>query len=413
MPSLRFLCENARWLAAGFLMALGSSFGQTFFIAIFSEPLRLEFSISHGEFGTIYMVGTLLSAACLIQLGRLADTTSARTLSLLLTLCLATACLAMAVVGSWIMLVGVIFGLRLFGQGLLSHLSQTTMARWFHATRGRALAVASFGYPTGEAIAPLGAVVLMAVIGWRETWCVSSGVLAFVLAPTLWILLAKDRAANHPNTGVIEASGLNGRHWSRSEVLRQPLFWMLIPGLLGPGFILTAVFFLPSHIAEAKGWTFEAMPSRYWVYALTAVVASVLSGYAIDRFSARLCLPLYQLPMAAGLVALWSGTGTATIAALMVLIGATAGAAATVHSAIWAEIYGTRHIGTIKALAHSVMVFASAVGPGIVGTLIDLGIEFPDQALWLAMYTLGVSLLYAWVVYRGPLMRPIHYGQSW
>ena len=155
MPSLAFLRENARWLAAGFLLALGSSFGQTFFIAIFSEPLRLVFNLSHGEFGTIYMVGTLLSAAFLVQLGQLADTMPARRLSLLLTVCLAAACLAMAMVSSWMILIAVVFSLRLFGQGLLSHLSQTTMARWCNATRGRALAIASFGYPTGEALVPL------------------------------------------------------------------------------------------------------------------------------------------------------------------------------------------------------------------------------------------------------------------
>ncbi|MEO1293198.1 MAG: MFS transporter, partial [Pseudomonadota bacterium] len=174
MPSLfSFLRENARWLAAGFLMALASSFGQTFFIAIFSEPLRQSFSLSEGEFASIYMVATLGSAFTLIWLGQLADTVPPRRLAALIALALAGVCLAMASVTHWLVLIPVIFGLRLFGQGMISHLSQTTMARWFVATRGRALAVASFGYPTGEALAPLAAVALIAAVGWRQTWVIA------------------------------------------------------------------------------------------------------------------------------------------------------------------------------------------------------------------------------------------------
>ena len=60
---IKFALANRRILAFGFLMALGSSFGQTFFIGIFSPSIEAEFGLSHSEWGTIYMAGTLLSAA--------------------------------------------------------------------------------------------------------------------------------------------------------------------------------------------------------------------------------------------------------------------------------------------------------------------------------------------------------------
>jgi predicted negative regulator of RcsB-dependent stress response len=37
---LRFLTENLRWLATGFLLAIGSSFGQTYFISLFAGEIR-------------------------------------------------------------------------------------------------------------------------------------------------------------------------------------------------------------------------------------------------------------------------------------------------------------------------------------------------------------------------------------
>ncbi|MEO1329366.1 MAG: MFS transporter [Pseudomonadota bacterium] len=410
MTFVAFLRDNARWLAAGFLMALGSSFGQTFFIAIFSESFRTEFDLSHSAFGAIYMAGTLASAAVLVQLGRAVDSRPSRALAVLIALGLGLVCAAVALVHHWLLLIPAIFGLRLLGQGMMSHLSQTVTARWFVATRGKALAVAAAGYPTGEALAPIAAVALIAAIGWRETWGVAALFSAGLLAPALWFLLSRERTpAASPRSAAAppadEGAGLDGRHHSRLEVLSRPLFWMLIPGLLAPSFILTVAFFLPSHIAETKGWAFEALPSRYWIYAVTSLAASAVAGLALDRFGARRCLPFYQIPMALGLLALAYGDGLETIAIMMALFGVTSGAAATIHAAIWAELYGVRRLGEIKALGHAAMVFATAAGPGLAGALIDLGAPFERQAVWLAAYVALASLGFAWMLWRGPIAR--------
>ena len=61
MSYLNFLRENARWLAGGFLLTLFSSFGQTFFISLSAGEIRAEYGLSHGTFGTLYMVATLAS----------------------------------------------------------------------------------------------------------------------------------------------------------------------------------------------------------------------------------------------------------------------------------------------------------------------------------------------------------------
>lgn len=403
MGTLRFIIGNARWLAAGFVLAFGSCFGQTFFIAVFSQPLRAEFGLSYGEFGGAYMAGTLASAFCIIQLGRLADILSARPLAAAITLCLAAVCIAMAFVSSWPMLIVVIFGLRMFGQGMMSHLSQTCMARWFDRTRGRAIAIASFGYPIAQAVVPSIAVVVMATTSWRNIWLGAAAVLALCIAPLLWALLAKDRPTRLTGALSVAPSGIGGKQWSRMEIIRQPLFWMLAPGFIAPSFMITVIFFLPSHIAETKGWALDAFTNRYWLYAAMSLGSSIIGGLIVDRFSARACLPYYQLPMAAGMLVLAFGESPMTISILMILVGASTGIGLTVKTALWAEIYGTKHIGAIKALAQSIMVAASAAGPGITGVIIDLGAPFPTQAVYLAGYAVAVSLLYGWIVTYGPL----------
>ena len=400
--ALRFLQANARWLAAGFLLALGSSFGQTYFIAIFGDAVRAEYGLSHGEWGWIYATGTTASAIALIQLGRRADDMDPRILALTIIVAFAAVCLGMALIASVWALPFLIFGLRLCGQGLLSHLSQTLTARWFAATRGKALAVASFGYPTGEALAPIAAVALIGAIGWRPTWGVAAALLLFALAPALWLLLARNRRPAGDAEDAAAGAGLRGRHWTRGEAVRSTPFWLILLGLLSPSFIITVVFFLPAHIAETKGWSLEDWAASYAIYAATAVAASFVVGWAIDRFSARALLPLYQLPMAVALLILAYGQSSLAMIATMVWLGLSAGAAATMHGAILAELFGARHLGAIKALGHAAMVFGSAAGPGVVGQLLDFEIAFATQAVWMAGYVVAVSALYLVVQ---PLLR--------
>ncbi len=68
MTLFDFIRRNLRWVAGGFLLGFGSSFGQTFFIAQFSSQIRETYNLSHGDFGSIYMFATLASAATLIYL---------------------------------------------------------------------------------------------------------------------------------------------------------------------------------------------------------------------------------------------------------------------------------------------------------------------------------------------------------
>ncbi|MDE0211518.1 MAG: hypothetical protein OXJ64_16755 [Boseongicola sp.] len=79
----------------------------------------------------------------------------------------------------------------------------------------------------------------------------------------------------------------------------------------------------------------------------------------------------------------------------MALLGLAHGVQTTLPTAFWAEFFGTRHIGAIKAVSASVMVFGSAVGPGISGALIDLGLTFPQQMIGISVYFVAASILVA------------------
>ena len=92
---LTFAYRNRRILSFGFLMAFGSSFGQTYFVGIFSPSIEAEFELTHTEWGGIYMAGTLLSAALLPFSGRLIDHMSVRKYAIIVACGMAVACICL------------------------------------------------------------------------------------------------------------------------------------------------------------------------------------------------------------------------------------------------------------------------------------------------------------------------------
>lgn len=389
--TLAFARANAPWLGAGFMLAFGSSFGQTFFLSLFGDAFIDDFGLSAGEWGGIYMVATLFSGAALIFVGPLADRFRARDLALVTGCVAAVLAIMLASAEGWLMLALAVMGLRFCGQGMFSHLSQTCMARWYAANRGRALAIAGFGYPLGEALLPFLAVSLAVWAGWRGVWLGAAALLLIVVLPALWRLLRDERAPGSTPENA-HRPGLGGRHWTRREMIRHWTLWALAPAIIAPSFILTAAFFQIAPLAASLGVSKAFATATYGVYSVASVAAAVATGLLIDRFSARALLPFYLLPMACG-VALLSLDGGWVIFGFMAGMGLTAGAAASIHAAVVAELYGTRWLGGIRSLAHALMVGSTALGPGVTGVLLDLGAPLADQFLGMALYAVAVSVM--------------------
>ena len=383
----RFYRDNARWLAAGLMLTLCSSFGQTFFISLFAGHIKAVYGLTDGGWGSIYTVATLTSAAVLIQAGGLADTVPLRRLTLLVLALYVVAAAGMALNSSVLLLVVLIAGLRFCGQGMVGHIAMTAMGRWFQAHRGRAVAVAGLGYSLGEAVLPALVVALIAWIGWRASWGMAAGVLLLVFVPlSMWLLNESRRPK-----GVAEvdlSAGMGGRHWRRREVLSHWLFWALMPGILAPNFIGTSAFFHQVHVSDVKGWDLAIMTLGYPAYAALTVVSSMTCGWLVDRIGPVNLLPFYLLPMAAGIIIIAPGDNVGSWYMMMALIGLTQGGSTALLGALWPTLYGTRNLGAIKALATSAMVFATALGPGVTGMLIDAGIMFPDQTWGFALWCL-------------------------
>jgi len=384
MSYLAFLKDNAPWLAAGALLSLSSSFGQTFFISIFAGQIQGEFNLSSGAWGGIYALATTVSALLMVWAGVLTDHFRVRQLGAAVLGLLALSCILMAVTQSALVLVFAIFALRFTGQGMTSQIAIVGTARWFVATRGRALSVVSMGFALGQAVLPLVFVALLTIWPWRWLWVLAAG-LALTAIPVLVALLRSERTPQ----SVAESQqtvGMSERHWPRSQVWRHWLFWLMVPLMLGPPAWGTALFFQQVHLAEVKGWHLVEFVALFPIYTVASVTSTFLSGWALDKVGTNRLMSWVMLPWTIGFLLL-SYADTLFLAGIaMAVIGLGVGAGATLPGAFWAEHFGTRHLGSIKALIAAIMVFGSAIGPGITGGLIDLGIDFPHQMVAIAIY---------------------------
>jgi MFS family permease len=373
----RFIQSHKSLLAFGLLMAFGSSFGQSFFVGIYQMPLRETFDLSASEFGGAFSFVTLLSAAALPWTGRVIDQVRLRTFSAGVILVLSAATLAIAFVPSFWMFVVALFFLRHFGQGLMSHTSTTAMGRYFSRNRGKAVTISAAGYSFGEAIFPALAIALIALVGWRETWVIYAAVLLLVLFPLTYGLVRRDptpEKITEADKGAGTLARTAKRDWTRTEVMRDPRFYILVPAMMAPAFILTGFFVHQGYLAQSKGWPIELVAAGFSVFAIVKLVASLLAGPFGDRFGFRPLIALYMVPLAFSMVALGTIDATYGIFLYFTLAGISTGGAMAVGGLLWPELYGTKHLGAIRSLSSSLMVFATALAPVTFGWLIDAGL---------------------------------------
>lgn len=390
-------------LLFGWLLSFASGFGQTYFISIFGGAIRTDFGLDHGSYGLSYSVGTLASGCMLLWFGRLIDRVSLRTYSLAAVLGLAIATLAMSVASGVVALTCVFFLLRFFGQGLMSHAAITTMARYFTAERGRAVAFSVTGHVAGGVLFPLTSAALLSVLQWRQIWWLSSFALALMVVPLVLFLLSPERYSRNGDgylgsqttgTATISTTGtsISPRQWTLREALHDPRMHAHLAVLLAPSFVTTGLIFHQVHIGVQKGWGLDVVASALSTYALASFVTMLVAGRLIDRYSARRLVPMVLAPMIAACLLLTHVTSVSGAIAFFILLGLGSGLTKVLMGAIWAESYGTLHLGAIRSLVASGSVFASALAPGLFGLLLDRQWTVGDISLLCAGYGAMASI---------------------
>ena len=383
-----FARREVRTLLVGLLFTFLSSFGQTFFISLFVPYFQDVFALTDASYGTMYSVATLGSAITLPYLGGWIDRTSLRRYGLAVAGGLTVACLSVALSYHVGFLLLSLYLLRLTGQGLSSHTGRTAMARAYSGGRGRALSIANLGYPLGEGILPLMFTALLWYVSWRTAWLGVSGVLLLVFIPLLAFLIAdikpEEQFVNEDNDRDPDSPGDDEMPDSTTylELLSEVRFWMLTPDVILPGFWATGLLLYQVQMAEQFQWSKALMATAFVSFAVGRVIFSLMAGPLIDLLSARRLFPLYLLPFGAGLLAAYFHPGKWSAFLYLGCLGMTLGAGGNLKSSLFAELYGTKILGTVRSLFTSISVAGTALCPSLMGWLLYGGFSFTTILAW-------------------------------
>ena len=399
--------SNYKIIIFGFVFTFFSCIGQSFFIGLFNSNIRNELDITHGEFGAIYGVATLCSSITLIWLGKKIDDLKLVNYSILVTVFLFIAALFFSFVNSAILLLIGIFFLRLSGQGLMAHTASTAISRYFEKRRGKALSYIWLGMSLGEFLLPILIVYLLTFMYWRDLW-IQSSIIILIILPALSFFTIKDISifSREEKKGSDNNKFLLIKSWTRKEVLKDFKFYTMLPTLLAPSFIITGIVINQSFIIESKEWGEYAIAKAFMFYSILTVVTLFLSGILVDKFTSRKLLPFLNAPLLLSLIVLIFFKHPYSAFIFMGLLGVTNGLTNVMLSSLWAEIYGVNHLGAIKALTGSLMVFSTALATTVFGSLIDFGYSIENISLICLVYTIiSIVLVLAFKKIYEPILQ--------
>ena len=391
------LSINKKVILFGFIFTFFSSFGQSFFLGLFNSSIRDALSITHGQFGSIYASATLLSSIILVWFGKKIDDINILKFSYLVIILLAFSCFFFSKISSVYYLFLAILFMRFSGQGMMSHTASTTISRFFTKSRGKALSTSWFGLSTSEFILPVLIIYLLTIYEWRDIWIVIS-LIVILFLPTVSFFLVKNLNLESRENDNLENKGNNKiKDWKRIEVLKDYRFYIISANMLAMPWIATGTFVYQSFILESKNWGPYIIAQSFMVYSIMSVITLFVSGFLIDKFTSRKILVYMNLPLLLATIVIIYFNNPFTAFIFLGLIGISNGFANVLGSSTWAEIYGVKYIGSIKALTTALMVFSTAFGTAFFGILIDRGFSIEKIAVISSIY-ISISLIMLFII---------------
>ena len=376
----------------GFIFTFFSSFGQSFFLGLFNAPIRNELGISHGQFGNIYATATIFSSLLLIWVGKKIDEFQIIHYSFFVILLLFLSCLFFSLINNIYLLAAGIFLMRFSGQGLMSHTSTTTISRFFEKSRGKALSTVWFGLSSAEFILPVLITYLFLIYSWRTVWQ-GIALIIVLLLPFIVLNTLKKIRLDSREKDLNLNNRIKIKSWRRKDVIKDFRFYIISLNMLAMPWIATGVFVYQSFISESKMWSVYTIPKAFMVYSITSIITLIFSGVLVDKFTSRKLIPLMNLPLLLAMFVLFNYQQEISAYIFFGLVGVSNGLANVLGSSTWAEIYGVKFIGAIKALTTAFMVFSTAFGTAVFGILIDYGFSIENIALISGFYIVIALIL--------------------
>ena len=369
-------------LAVGAIGCIMTSPGQTYSIAVFIDSFITDLEASRSLVSTLYTVGTLAASFALPFVGRLLDRRGSRFMIVTVSLFLGLACIYMGFIRNAVMLFLGFFALRMLGQGSLSLVSNNVINQWWVRRRGMAMGIAGMtAGVVGFGGFPILINWLIPIYGWRMAFMLLGlGVLVIMLPlGSIFIRNRPEDFGLYPdgaNSAFSENSttgkDLIEEHWTLSEALRTPSFWIAGAGLASGSMLSTGLIFHLFSIFKDSGLSATVAASVFLPMAAATGIMHLGGGVLADRVPIRVILTISLLLQALTLIMAPFLHSVELALGFGLILGIRTGLGMVVSNVIWAKFYGRLHLGSITGVTTTIMVASSALGPMPFGVARDL-----------------------------------------
>lgn len=392
MTYFSFAKANRKVITFGLVLNFFSNFGQTYFISLFVPFFLVSFSITETEFGFLYSFATIISGIAITFIGKQIDHFPLNRFAMAITVGLIISTLLISVSYNLVLFFIGLMCLRLFGQGLLSLTAQTTMARAFDFARGKALSLATLGFPLGEAIFPTIILFLLGLFQWKWVWLLIT-VFILITLPFYIVKFSSDAVIADKKARKKDQNNLHSI--TQLSLFKDSGYLLLLPAIISTPFVMTGFLLYQLSIAEYKGWSTELIAYSFVGFALSRILFSLITGPLIDRFSAKSLFIYHLIPLLLGVYFLTLGSMIYLSPIWLFLAGTTLGFGGNIKTAMWAELYGVAKLGAVKSLTASITILSTSLSPFLMGWLLENPNFTIDVILYYTTLLILASILIA------------------
>ena len=376
-------------LAVGSLGVLASIPGQTMGVSVFTDHFIQNLQLSRVSISTAYMVGTLASSLLIPRAGALYDIYGARIAASIAAVALAGFLLILAyspiittaistntgispTFSALLIVVIGFFGIRFFGQGVLTIVSRGMVARWFSSRRGFVVGIMGLITAFGFSYAPQPLQSLIQMYDWNGALIVIAWILVVLFLPVVLLFFRSSpevcgmvvEEGMTPNLGNPRTHAQDAaKELTVREARKRPEYWVML-GMIGFWSLYNTAFtFHVVSIFDQVGFSASEAVSIFLPMSVVSMATRFFGSYLSDRISLRWMYGAFAVAMIFASVSLaWILYPWARYMA-MVFFGMGTGMLGMLQIVSWPKLYGRRHLGAISGFAMSMAVAGSAVGP--------------------------------------------------
>lgn len=375
-------------LFAGSLGILFSIPGQTMGVSVYTDHLISNLHLTRIQISTAYMIGTLISSLLMTKAGlfydkfgaRVAASGSAFFLGLFLIFLSQSVGITRFIhsltslpsvsIAFVLMIIG-FFGIRFFGQGVLTLVSRGMVMRWFETHRGFAAAIMGVFTSFGFSYAPIVLQSLIDISGWENSWTLIGITLILIILPFIIVIfrdspedcLIKMEEGVHIKTGSRSQGDDVKREYTLEEAKKDPQLWFYLFILFYWALYNTAFTFHITSIFASLGKSTTEAVAIFLPISIISVGARFFGSWLSDMI--RMKYIFYTLVIGTFFAALAISLPYNGLAKIILILGMgfSSGLFGVITSVVWPKLYGRAHLGAISGLAMSFIVAGSALGP--------------------------------------------------